>query len=472
MGGISLKFVSKMGIVLCIVLVVAYVSIHYHQGSKGKINSNEPSTANKIEKAAISPGKQDPKTIASVKSSENEDQEDSWTESVLKALNDPNIKVRVRAVRSLRQHASSPEAVDILRKFLKDRDPVVLREVIDTLGYIGLQGDLEDVVFDLLAQEAMDKSFSRRGDCLTMAAIIGKERLLPTVTDFFREGKNNESMKGFAVRALTFIDSPDCIPLLEEVLSIGAEDPMVHEIAFENLARLGTTEALAILKDHVVSSKGMDQVNSALALARLDMEEFNEVLANALVKETMEEETIEVLATSPAAPEIFGEVLRATSDKERKITWLRKLATYAASGTEEVRGKLTDTVMPLVHSTDPDIQVEAINVVGQTGGEDAAENLIEELDSDNPLVRQSALRALMPYATQENYKEILPRLSDEDKYIRRTVLIVVERFLNESDRPILEEATKNPDEVVRKQVNTILNLMDIDKADEEDKGSS
>ena len=66
----------------------------------------------------------------------------------------------------------------------------------------------------------------------------------------------------------------------------------------------------------------------------------------------------------------------------------------------------------------------------------------------------------------------MPRLSDEDKYIRRTVLIVVERFLNESDRPILEKATKNPDEVVRKQVNTILNLMDIDKADEEDKGSS
>jgi HEAT repeat protein len=472
MGGISLKFVYKMGIALCIALVVVYVSIHYHQGSKGKISSKEPSTTNKVEKAAISPGKEDSKTIASAKSSEGEDQEDSWTESVLKALNDPNLKVRVRAVRSLRQHASSPEAVDILRKFLKDKDPVVLREVIDTLGYIGLQGDLEDVVFDLLAQEAMDKSFSRRGDCLTMAAIIGKERLLPTVTDFFREGKNNESMKGFAVRALTFIDSPDCIPLLEEVLSMGAEDPMVHEIAFENLARLGTTEALAILKDHVVSSKGMDQVNSSLALARLDMEEFNQVLANALVKETMEEETIEVLATSPAAPEIFGEVLRVTSDKERKIAWLRKLATYGASGTEEVRGKLTDTVIPLVHSTDPDIQVEAINVVGQTGGEDAAENLIEELDSDNPIVRQAALRALMPYATQENYKELLPRLSDEDKYIRRTVLIVVERFLNESDRPILEAATKNPDEVVRKQVNTILNLMDIDKADEEDKGSS
>jgi HEAT repeat protein len=271
MGGISLKFISKAVIVLCIVSGVAYLSIRYQQGSKETTSSKGPSITKKIEQATPTPAEGYSKANADLKSAEGKGQEDSsWVDSVLKALDDPNVKSRVRAVRSLKKYASSPEALDLLSKFLKDKDSVVIRNVIDTLGYIGLQGHLKDEVFNILAQKAMDKNFAHRGDSLTMAAIIGKERLLPTVTDFLHEDQKDESAKNFAVRALSLIDSSECVPLLAEVLSLQTKNPKTHQVAFDTLASIGTPEALALLREHVVSSEGADQWASAQALARLD----------------------------------------------------------------------------------------------------------------------------------------------------------------------------------------------------------
>ena len=55
MGGISLKFASKVVIVLCVVSGVAYLSIRYHQESKETISPKGPSISQKAEHATPAP---------------------------------------------------------------------------------------------------------------------------------------------------------------------------------------------------------------------------------------------------------------------------------------------------------------------------------------------------------------------------------------------------------------------------------
>jgi HEAT repeat protein len=384
----------------------------------------------------------------------------------LKALNDPDVRTRVRAVRSLKDR-ETPEAVDLLSKFLKDRDRVVVKAVIDTLGHLGLKSHLKDAVFNILAQKAVDKSFSHPSDALTMAAVIGKERLLPVISDLVLDENVSENEKDSAVRALSLIGGLKCIPLLEKLLSIKTDDPTVHQTAFDTLASIGTPEALALLQEHVAFSDDIDQTTSALALARLNRPEFNHMLSNELRDGVFEEDTIAELATSPAAPEIFGELLRATPEKEKQISWLRKLSQYASSAKQEVRSGLASAVAPLLDSNDTEIQIEAIKTIGQIGGDDASESLIEKLDSNEPIVRREAVIAMWPYATSENYKPLLDMVWDEDQETRRYALVLAEPFIKETDRPILEKAVEHPDEIVRKQVKMILKLMDLDKRWEE-----
>jgi HEAT repeat protein len=478
---ISFEITAKVLIVFCIVSAAAYAGISYHNASKVVTPWEVPLVTQKIESAPFRATKdqfQEQGDSNSIADFENgEDQKHSqWVNSVLTALNDPKVKTRVRAVRSLRDHPS-PEAVDLLCKFMKDNNKVVVRAAIDILGYVGLHGDQKevgDVVFDILAKKAMDKSFPDRDFALTTAALIGKESLLPVISDFLFESeeKEAESARDAAMRALSLIDSPACIPLFEELLMEKTEDPDVHQVAFDTLASIGTPEALALLEEHFVTSNGADQATSAQALAWVNKPEFNQVLSNQLKKGNLEDYTVEVLATSPAAPEIFGRLLSETTEKEKKISYLKKLAIYAPTGTREVRSGVTAAIAPLLDSPDTEIQIETIKTIAQIGTEDTGDILIEKLEeSDESSVRQEVLVAMCVYATKDNYKPLLDLIWDEEQEIRRTALMLAEQFIQDSDLPVLEKARDHKDETIREQVKTILKLKDLDKNWEENEHS-
>ena len=309
MGAFSSKLIKGL-IVFCVIIVIGYVFVKHRQRSEMGTTPTMSSISEDLKEADMSAKGPSQRQKDSKKSEDKSagDQQKSFLENALNALNDPNVRARVQAVWNLRYH-SSPEAVNLLRKFLEDKASVVAQEAIHSLAYIGLNSELKEVVIEILAQEAMKKRFPQCGEALILAAGIGEDRLIPTVSKFIFEEKREEALFA-AVRALAVIESPKCINLLGELISKKKKDPIIHQIAFDTLASIGTNEALALLKErHEASSSDEDKTSSALALAKLNKPEFNQMLAEELEEESMEEETIALLATSRAAPEIFGNLL-------------------------------------------------------------------------------------------------------------------------------------------------------------------
>jgi HEAT repeat protein len=117
-----------------------------------------------------------------------------------------------------------------------------------------------------------------------------------------------------------------------------------------------------------------------------------------------------------------------------------------------------DAVRPLVDSNDPDLQVQAIKIMGMGfGSEETTEILNPKLHSSDTRVRKEALNAYLPYIGPENYKTVLEMIWDKDETIRRNALAYAQQFIDDSDHPLLEKALQHEDEAIRKSVSQILN---------------
>ncbi len=67
-----------------------------------------------------------------------------------------------------------------------------------------------------------------------------------------------------------------------------------------------------------------------------------------------------------------------------------------------------------------------------------------------------ALIAFYSYCTPDTYKELQGLWWDEDENIRKEAFSLSERFLDSSDREVLEKATKHEDEFISKNSRSIL----------------
>ena len=453
MRNILSKFALKWFIVLVIFAAIGYASIQYYRESEVQYHDTPATTVQ--EKAEKAPGipTDESKTIVDQETVQEED--NSWIDSTSKALTNSNVSARVQAVLGLRKHPSS-EAVNLLLSFLNDKDSAVVSEAIDTLGFIGLNSDTADLVYEILEEKARDKGFAARGQALVTAAMIGKDRLLPLVSDFISEEKNDRA-KDLAVRALSLIGSPACVPYID-VLLHQSDDPEIHRNSFNILARIDTPEALGLIQEYMHSSNDRDQAASALAISGLNRPELNELLADEIQEERLEKDTLRTLATSPGAPSIFGDLLqREDVEKEQKVSWLKTLAKYSSAyGPSERRTELKEAVEPLLDSPDATIQKEAIQAIAGIGGEDTDKALIPKLESEDPEVRKETAFSLIGYVTPKNYKALLGLLWDDDQETRRIALMCVEQFVDESDRESLEKATDHPDKLIRKHASILL----------------
>ena len=385
------------------------------------------------------------------------DKDSGRVDAASAVVNNPDISARFRAILSLRQELS-PEAIDILSRFLHDTDGAVVSEAIDTLGFIGLNNsDLKDLVFRILEEKAKDKDFAAAGHALITAAMLTEDnRILPVILDYVSE--DNEEQKAFATRAMSFIATPECIAPLKLVLE-GCDDPQVHRNAFNILARIDTPEALDLLQRYMRSSDEDKQARSAWALSRQNKEEHNDILIEAIANHGLPQKGISVVATSPAAHEVFGNVLqRYDTEKKDKIFLLKLLADNAWRASADVRSGIVDSVLiPLLDSEDTDLEIEAIKTLGKMGTEEnRVDVLIPKLQSENFLVQENALDAFAKFCTPRTYKPLLNLYWDDDEKIRREAFLLSGRFLNSSDIEVLKKAANHSDEFISKQSKTIM----------------
>jgi len=376
---------------------------------------------------------------------------------VLAVLEDENADTAalINAILSLRE-VFSREAVELLTKFLALEDEAVLAEAIDTLGFIGLNSEQKNLVLSTLLEKAKDKDFLFRGPALVTAAMLGvHERTLPVVAQYI-DGEGDGG-KDFAIRAMAFIATPECVPLAREILE-STKDWEIRKGAYALLAKIDTPEAAQLLRDGLYSDDEDKQVGSAWALSRGTDEKHSAALVEAVRAGSLAKDAMGVIARSPAASEVFRSTLSdQTIPKEYRLQLFDVLAANTAKASGKVRNSVAEILQPFISSSDSDVQVAALNAMAKAGAStDQTPVIAPKLQSEDFLVQGAALQAFMQYCTPKTYTPLKGLWYDNNEQIRRTAFFFSEAFLNISDLPDLEKATTHSDELISKQAKLMI----------------
>ena len=355
-------------------------------------------------------------------------------------------------------------SVNLLAEFLKSENPAILAEAIDALGSIALTNeDLKLQVFSILAEKARDQGFPERGSALVTAAMIGDtEDILTLVAEF--SSSVFEEDQAIATRALSFVATPDCIPLLDEIIKT-AYDPKIQKNAMAVLSKINTPEAIDIILASLNDSSGENQTTAIWALTRFSDPQKNEMLLTELVEGDLSDESLSVLARSNSASDVFGNALQSDSvSVDQKIAWLKVLADNSLMSSGKVRNSVAQSVLPLLDSSDSEVQQAAIDTLAKTGAKDnVADELEKKLQADDILVRGAALNAFAQYTTPDTYKTLKELWYDEDPQIRRTAYFLSSAFLNQSDMEDIQKATQHEDDFISKQAKISIKFLNQKK---------
>ncbi len=352
------------------------------------------------------------------------------------------------------------EAVNILSEYLNHANSVVAEEAIDTLGAIGLESGLREMVYNILAQKAIDRTYNFRGHALLTAAMLGKDKSLPIVSEYISENNQDADSNGYdyAVRSLGLISSPACLPYLDALLN-NAADQKIRRNCFETLAKIATPEAIGTIEKHLFSSNVKDQASSALALTRLNSPEYNRILAAGIKKQTFQDDTVKIILRSKAAPGIVNLMLEDNSiEPESRVAFLKTISTDLSYAPLEVREEVSSSVASLLSGgKEPkDVKIAAIKTIYKLGGPETAQALIPELESEDADIRREAAFAFTGYANPENYTSLFDLLWDDDEKTRRIAMFTIQRFITNQDRNILEKAADHKDEYIREHAKQLL----------------
>jgi HEAT repeat protein len=383
-----------------------------------------------------------------------------WQSQAESALNDPDVSVRMRAVRSLWDNLS-PESVELLAMFLDDEETVVTEEAIDALGHIATKSELGEEVLDILLAKVVDNEFRSRGPALLTAAMIGNsETVLPVIDTILLE--QNESAREVAVRAISFVNGPQAVPYLTRILAEGGSKELQRN-AYSLLIKANTEESRQTIKEAVHSPMRETQVNTVWALARHDTETNVQILSEAVTAKMLADESLSIIAGSRAAPAVFKEAFESHSlTNTDKRNLLRVIANNTKMAPAEVRNQTAETVKPLLNSSDEKMQKDAMDTLVKIGAtENQSEALAEHLDSDSPVLQGAALTAYAQYTTPRTYKPLKQLWYDDDEKLRRTAFHLASPFLNLSDKEDLEKATDHKDEFISNLAKLKMKQLDL-----------
>ena len=377
------------------------------------------------------------------------------------ALEDPGADTfaLIQAILPLRQ-VYSREAVETLSKFLALEDDAVISEAIDTLGVIGLNSEQKSRVVSVLLEKAKSEDFPLRGPALVTAAMMGDPgRTLPVIAQFIAE--EGDAWKDAAVRAMGFIATPECVPLVRDVLEKTNEWEIL-QYAYAVLTKIDSPEAAQLLHEGLYSQDEDRKIQSTRALSQSMNEKHSDALIEAMSTTALPREAMDVIATSPAAPQVFGSVLfDAGTAKEYKLKLLDVLASNSQAAPGSARNSIAEMVQPLLNNPDPAVQAAALNVIGKAAAStDQTPVIAPKLTSADFLVQGAALEAYIQYATPRNWMVLKDLWYDSNQQIRRTAFFFSEPFLSIRDVPDLEKAsTESDDAYIKKHSKVIIKYL-------------
>jgi HEAT repeat protein len=366
----------------------------------------------------------------------------------------------LRQCTEIRYHPSS-EGVASLATLLDHENKTVVTRAIETLGVIAKDPDYSEMVLKILKQRAGDRHFLQHGLALLTATRIGKGEMLPVISEYIEGNQGNAPARyqdyAYALKALSYIATPECLAYVQSLLARDL-DGRTRGYCFMTLAKIDTPEAVAILEENAFSAKKEDQLTSVMALSTLNRPEVNASLAKGIQENRFDETTILTLTDSPSARDIFGQLMTSNeTSKEMKIKLMENLSQYAETRSGDVRESMTAAIAPLLEAEDTEIRKSAVRAIGRVADESAPDLLLPQLYSDSPDIREEAFFAYLGHTTPSNYSPLRDFLWDPNENVRRSAMLLLERFAGSSDRETLEKAANSEDPFIREHAKKLLN---------------
>ena len=367
----------------------------------------------------------------------------------------PDMSERMRIAMELRNNFSR-DSVLKLASFLDDTEASVAQEALDSLGYIGLNSDLKQMILDILIKKSMDDGYFHRGAALlTAASLDDGKQVLPVIEMY--ASSDDEEVSTYAIRAMSLLHSEDSVSIIADMLG-NLRSPDDIRTAFAVLARINTPEAAAILEKNLYSREQVLQEQCVWALSIAKSGNHVEYLVKAITSDSLTPQSLAVLAESQAGPAVFGSILqREDMPADKIIKLLEIMEEHAMLAPGSTRSETAEIIGSLFDSPNPDLQIAAIRTLGKIGAPlDKSSLLIPKLQSDNTQIQMEALSAFVQYCTPDTYKPLLDLFWHEDQKIRRSAFLISSPFLNSSDRAVLEEALQHNDPYIGEQARLTL----------------
>jgi len=190
------------------------------------------------------------------------------------------------------------------------------------------------------------------------------------------------------------------------------------------------------------------------------------VLLDTSDDDTVRHEAAELLRRSgyPGLTDVLIKVLNNPEEKERFRSWaMQHLGVNARSGTEAERGR----IFPLLHAALADrhtaVRREALLALVRVKDPQGVETALKWLDDPSPdmdAVRDLCVRVVR----EQNLREHLPRIREllrsPNDDVKRQAMVTVGEWGDEESRPLLEEAAKSGNPLVKSAATAALKRLD------------
>ncbi|WP_320044823.1 HEAT repeat domain-containing protein [uncultured Desulfobacter sp.] len=357
----------------------------------------------------------------------------------------------------------SEETIQRLEGYLNDENMGIVAEAIDALAHVGMSSEFKERVFNILKQKAADKYYPARSNALIAAAMFGMdEQFLPILSGLLEQkGEQGEEDMALALRSLSFVKSPKFLPYLNQIIA-QSQNRQTQKMAYGIMARHDLVESNRFLKEMLGSSNEQKQNNSTWALSRANKPKQNKILEDALTQNLLKKEAVALVASSPCAADVFGNILNNNAIKtDQKLYYLNVIAANTLNAGLKVRDGMKNALKPLLDSDNRKLKLEAIRTLGKVGGdvEDTAKLLAPELHSSDQEIKEQAFFAYSAYVSRKTYKPLLDLLWDDNEKIRRGAIAIAGNYADVSDAEQLMKALKHDDEFIKKQVKLILDKL-------------
>lgn len=365
---------------------------------------------------------------------------------------------------------SSPGEVELstLVPYLDHADQHIVNNTLDLLVFMAKSGFKEKDIFSLLASISADSNNKLREEAMIKAAMLGRDEMLPIIASYIGEQSDDLNQNDLilayqtASRALSAMRNQDSVPFIKDLLD-KTDEPDIRFTNYQTLAALGTSEAIDLLMLQAESTQGMNQINSALALARTESSEGFGFLSEAIETDSISATTVAKLAASPQAVKIFSVNLNAPETTEKvKLQLLNKLARFAPNGNDKSREKMTKEMVHFIGENDELIlKMKAMDVIDEISAETTVEIMPSFFDAEEVELRRKAVDIFASYTNASNYQILEKSLWDSDQKIRRVAISAMGMYMGKQDVNILKKASEHEDKFLQQQANKILQQLEI-----------